>query len=108
MSKFVTIYTDGACSGNPGPGGYCAILEYNGIEKIVKGYRTEADLPWEREQAEWNMKHGGYETELWKCREEFECVSSTAVREKLDVGDNPAQLLHPAVTEYIKNIDKSV
>ena len=25
--KTVTIYTDGACSGNPGPGGWCAILE---------------------------------------------------------------------------------
>ena len=33
----VTIYTDGACSGNPGVGGYCAILMYNGAEKIVSG-----------------------------------------------------------------------
>ena len=31
--KTVTIYTDGACSGNPGPGGWGAILEWNGIEK---------------------------------------------------------------------------
>lgn len=31
--KTVTIYTDGACSGNPGPGGWAAILEYNGVEK---------------------------------------------------------------------------
>lgn len=35
--KKVDIYTDGACSGNPGNGGYCAILSYNGTEKIVKG-----------------------------------------------------------------------
>lgn len=35
--KKVTIYTDGACSGNPGNGGYCAILIYNGTEKIVSG-----------------------------------------------------------------------
>ena len=35
--KQVTIYTDGACSGNPGPGGWCAILEYNGIEKMLSG-----------------------------------------------------------------------
>ena len=35
--KKVDIYTDGACSGNPGPGGYCAILIYNGVEKIVSG-----------------------------------------------------------------------
>ncbi len=35
--KNVTIYTDGACSGNPGPGGYAAILIYNGIEKEISG-----------------------------------------------------------------------
>lgn len=35
--KTVDIYTDGACSGNPGVGGYCAILIYNGIEKVVSG-----------------------------------------------------------------------
>lgn len=36
--KNVDIYTDGACSGNPGGGGYCAILCYNGREKVVSGY----------------------------------------------------------------------
>lgn len=35
--KTVTIYTDGACSGNPGPGGWCAILEYAGQEKMLSG-----------------------------------------------------------------------
>ena len=35
--KTVTIYTDGACSGNPGPGGWGAILSYNGIEKEMSG-----------------------------------------------------------------------
>jgi len=35
--KKVTLYTDGACSGNPGPGGYCAILVYQGKEKILSG-----------------------------------------------------------------------
>ena len=35
--KEVEIYTDGACSGNPGPGGYCAILEFNGKEKVISG-----------------------------------------------------------------------
>jgi len=33
----VTIYTDGACSGNPGPGGYGAILMYNEITKEISG-----------------------------------------------------------------------
>jgi ribonuclease HI len=35
--KHVEIYTDGACSGNPGPGGWAAILLYNGKERIVSG-----------------------------------------------------------------------
>ncbi|NLG19218.1 MAG: ribonuclease HI [Fibrobacter sp.] len=35
--KSVTIYTDGACSGNPGPGGYGVILRYNGTEKELNG-----------------------------------------------------------------------
>ncbi len=35
--KRVTIYTDGACSGNPGPGGWGAILEYNGHRKELSG-----------------------------------------------------------------------
>lgn len=33
----VNLYTDGACSGNPGPGGYCAILQFMGHEKIICG-----------------------------------------------------------------------
>ena len=35
--KHITIYTDGACSGNPGPGGWGAILEWNGTEKELSG-----------------------------------------------------------------------
>lgn len=35
--KRITIYTDGACSGNPGPGGWGAILEWNGVEKELSG-----------------------------------------------------------------------
>ena len=35
--KTVTLYTDGACSGNPGPGGWGAILEYGGVEKELSG-----------------------------------------------------------------------
>lgn len=39
--KKVSIYTDGACSGNPGAGGYCAILMYNGAEKVISGSEKE-------------------------------------------------------------------
>ena len=35
--KTVTLYTDGACSGNPGPGGWGAILEFQGVEKVLSG-----------------------------------------------------------------------
>ena len=33
----VDIYTDGACSGNPGPGGWCAILRHDDAEKEISG-----------------------------------------------------------------------
>jgi len=35
--KDVTIYTDGACSGNPGPGGWGAVLIYGDIKKEISG-----------------------------------------------------------------------
>jgi ribonuclease HI len=33
----IKIFTDGACKGNPGPGGWGVLLQYNGHEKILKG-----------------------------------------------------------------------
>ncbi|MBR6782819.1 MAG: ribonuclease HI [Clostridia bacterium] len=39
--KHVDIYTDGACRGNPGPGGWGAILVYNGREKELSGGHPE-------------------------------------------------------------------
>ena len=35
--KKITLYTDGACSGNPGKGGYCAILKWKDKEKVISG-----------------------------------------------------------------------
>ncbi len=37
MSEAVTIYTDGACSGNPGPGGWGAVLLFKGQERVLSG-----------------------------------------------------------------------
>ncbi|MBQ7387282.1 MAG: pantetheine-phosphate adenylyltransferase [Clostridia bacterium] len=85
------------------------VIDYmreHGIEKIIKGYRTEADLPWEHEQAEWNKKHGGYETELWKCSADMESISSTAVRAALDRGESIEALVPEAVAEYIRRISE--
>ena len=37
VKKTVMIYTDGACSGNPGPGGWGAVLRFKGAEKELSG-----------------------------------------------------------------------
>ena len=71
------------------------------ISKIIKGYRNEQDLEWERQQAEWNWEHGRYETELWKCPEELEGVSSTRAREAIKNGE-PLNMLDERVAEYIR------
>ena len=39
--KKVVIYTDGACSGNPGEGGWAAVLKYGEHEKEISGYHPE-------------------------------------------------------------------
>ena len=39
--KHVEIYTDGACSGNPGPGGWGVILIYQGKEKELSGFEPD-------------------------------------------------------------------
>lgn len=39
--KHVTIYTDGACRGNPGPGGWGVVLLYRGNEKLLSGATSE-------------------------------------------------------------------
>ena len=36
--KKIQIYTDGACKGNPGPGGWGAVLKYNGHRKEISGF----------------------------------------------------------------------
>lgn len=37
MSEVVEVFTDGACRGNPGPGGWGAVLRYKGVEKQLLG-----------------------------------------------------------------------
>lgn len=39
--KQVEIYTDGACKGNPGPGGWAALLRYSDVEKEISGHKAE-------------------------------------------------------------------
>ena len=40
-TKIVDIFTDGACSGNPGPGGYGALLKYGDAIKEISGYASD-------------------------------------------------------------------
>lgn len=39
--KYIELFTDGACSGNPGPGGWGVVLRYNGHEKELSGGEKE-------------------------------------------------------------------
>lgn len=41
MKKYVEIFTDGACSGNPGPGGWGVVLRFGNIEKELSGGEKE-------------------------------------------------------------------
>ena len=85
------------------------VIDYmrdHGIDKIVKGYRNDADLEWEREQAEYNRSMGGYETQLIKCDDEYRHISSTLVRERLKTGESIDGIVPLAVAEYIKNINR--
>ena len=72
------------------------------ISKIIKGYRNDEDLEWERQQAEWNWEHGRYETELWKCSDGLGNVSSTVARAAIKEGEN-LDMLPEKVAEYIRN-----
>lgn len=42
MMNHVEIFTDGACRGNPGPGGWGVLLRFNGTEKTLKGSEQES------------------------------------------------------------------
>lgn len=81
------------------------VIDYmreHGIQRIVKGYRNEKDLAYEKAQADFNFSHGGYDTEFLETAEKYRDVSSTAVRKKLALGADASALLPPAVTEYIR------
>ena len=77
-------------------------MKEKGIDIIVKGYRNETDLEYERRQAEWNKKNGGFDTELLPAREELSEVSSSRVRASLDGGVIPEEILPRAIKEYLE------
>lgn len=74
------------------------------IELIVKGYRNDVDLEYEKKQAAWNLKHGGYETEFLKSSTSLSDISSSAAREKIKNGESLESILPKKVIDYIEQI----
>ena len=82
MTETVIIHTDGACSGNPGPGGWGAILEYGGHTKELKGGEALTDSQYVKNGVQsWmhGWKKNGWKTadkkpvknlELWQALDE--------------------------------------
>ena len=78
-------------------------MREHGIKKIIKGYRNETDLEYERRQAEYNLEHGGYETELWLAEDKFRDTSSTLARELIAKGENLSGILPEKVISFINS-----
>ena len=74
----------------------------HGIEKIIKGVRNQKDVEYEKPQAEYNLRFGGYETEFYKCREELSQISSTLAREKIRHGEDLDGILTKNVIDFLK------
>lgn len=86
------------------------VIDYmrdHGIDLIVKGYRNDRDLEWEKYQAEWNLRNGGYETRLIRCDADMENISSTVARERLRAGESLEGILTHEVARYISELDHS-
>lgn len=86
------------------------VIDYmrkRGLDKIIKGYRNETDFEYEKIQAEYNLKNGGFETELWKSLPEFKNISSSEVRARLNSNEKSVrELLPPSVADYIEKSKK--
>ena len=77
-------------------------MDEKGIDVIVKGYRNDEDLEYEREMADWNLENGGYETVFIKSDDEFSTISSTEARRAIATYDDLSDLLTPEIAEFVK------
>ena len=78
-------------------------MREHGIGKIIKGYRNECDLEYEKVQAEYNLREGGYETELWQASEDFVSVSSTLARSLIASKEEISGILPEKVIAFLNN-----
>ena len=81
------------------------VIDYmreHGIEKIVKGYRNDADLEYEKIQAEYNLSRGGYETEFILADEGMRNISSSLARTLIARGEDLSGVLPESVIDCIR------
>ena len=74
------------------------------IDKIVKGYRDEGDLEYEKIQSAYNYENGGFETEFYKSDENLKRVSSTLAREAIVKKGNLSVLLPQKVIDFLSSV----
>ena len=82
------------------------VIDYmrkNGISKIVKGYRNDVDLEYEKKQAQYNLLNGGFETVFWRSDEKFADISSTRARLLIEKGEQLSEILPEKVISFINN-----
>lgn len=81
------------------------VIDYmreHGIEKIIKGYRNDVDLEYEKKQAAWNLEFGGFETELWQADDSMCKISSTLARQMIEAGEDLSTVLPEKVISFIE------
>ena len=76
-------------------------MKQKGISKIVKGYRNDEDLAYERIQADFNFQNGGFETELIRTSDSLSLVSSTEARRLIREGKSLSGMLPEKVIEFL-------
>lgn len=103
--KMLRLATEGLCNVtvDASDGLVIDYMREHKIDKIVKGYRNNVDLEYEKKQAEYNLKNGGFETELWLAEENFRTVSSTSARECIKKGEATDEFLPKKVISFIDN-----
>ncbi len=85
------------------------VIDYaraHGATLLIKGYRNEKDLAYEKEQADWNRKNGGIETLLLPAEDGMEQISSTAARAAMQAGADTEGLLDRRVADLVGKIEK--
>lgn len=76
------------------------VIDYareHGASLLIKGYRNEVDLAYEKKQAAWNLENGGIETLLLPAESGMESISSTAARAAIERGEGTDALLPESI-----------